>query len=266
MSESEPRIRVIKAKASGGLYEPAQLGGLRRLQRSNGRQTPSPVSLPEPAAEVGAFLRFLAGYRRQAKAEADELLTRARQQAQELVREAEAQAEAIREQARREGYEAGLIEGQRTAREQVHDEAAALLQALRTAVDTAERTREAIIEQARSDILKLALAIAEKIVRREVYTQPDVVLRLLDELLPRWEGVQRLVVRCHPDDAEAISRYLEEIRPSEADAFRVEVRPSESISRGGCVLESQFGQLDARLETRLKQTGRQLLEWLNDDS
>lgn len=245
---------------------PAPVGGPDSPGPLEGRESISASQAGGPAAEVAAFLRFLADYRRQVELEADQLLTQAREQAEALVRQAEAEAQSLREQARREGYQLGLGEGEQAARERVNKEATALLSALRTVVDAAERARHTMVEQAREDILKLSLAIAEKIVRREVSSGPEVALRLLDELLPRWEGVQRLVVRCHPDDALPISQYLENLKPAEGDAFKVEVIPSESISRGGCLLESQFGQLDARLETRFKQVGRQLMEWLSDEA
>jgi flagellar assembly protein FliH len=63
-----------------------------------------------------------------------------------------------------------------------------------------------------------------------------------------------LVLRLHPDDATWLEQNptaLSELREQQTLASSLELRPDPSITRGGCVVESNIGELDARVETRL---------------
>jgi len=199
-------------------------------------------------------------HRRRVEAEADRRLQEAAARAAEMLAEARAEAEAIRQQAFTEGYAAG----ERAAREQMSREADALLGLLRAGVESAQRAYHEALSGARNDVLKLALAIAEKIIRNHVETDPAAIEGLLDDLLPRWEGTPSVTIRCHPADAPVIERYLERLAAGGRPQTDVTVVPSDHIARGGCVVESSYGELDARLETRIARVAEHLARWAQE--
>jgi len=62
------------------------------------------------------------------------------------------------------------------------------------------------------------------------------------------------VLRLHPDDAAWLQDHpepLNELREQHTLASSLELRSDSTITRGGCVVESSIGDLDARVETRL---------------
>lgn len=210
---------------------------------------------------LGPALATLARWRRHVEEESEALVQEAKVRAEEIVAAARQEAERLK----LEGYEAGYMAGQREAADEVANRAEGLFRRLQQAMETVEKARHGVVERSRGDIVKLALAIAEKIVRERIENDDEIAARLLDELLPRWEGVGGVTVRCHPDEAEEAQEYLEESGLGRRWGSELRIVADEGVSRGGVVLESSLGQLDASLETRLARIGRALETWLAEE-
>lgn len=112
---------------------------------------------------------------------------------------------------------------------------------------TALKTR---LEQ---DAFRFALAVAERIVKREVALDSDVTVRQIREAIQRVVGVESVKLRVHPLDEEILRKNRAHVLQG-ADSIRdLVIEPDEKIERGGCIIESAAGNVDARLATQLKQ-------------
>ncbi len=116
----------------------------------------------------------------------------------------------------------------------------ALAQALPAALRSAER-------ELAGSVLALALDLGRQLAGAALKVDPDCVLAVVRDLLgsePELSGAPRLLL--HPDDAALVREQLgEELRQAgwslQADA---------AITRGGCLVKSASGELDASVETR----------------
>lgn len=230
-----------------------------RLQRNARSVTFAPAD--GGGVPLGPALATLARWRRHVEEESEAVIQEAKARAEEIVAAARHEAERLK----REGYEAGYSAGERAAADDVARKAEGLFRRMQQAVEAAEKARHDAVERSREDIIKLARAIAEKVVRRHIEDDDEVVARLLEELLPRWQGVGAITIRCHPEEAEEAQEYLEESGLGRRWGSELRIVADESISRGGVVLESRLGQLDASLETRLARIGRALDAWLAEE-
>ena len=92
--------------------------------------------------------------------------------ARDILQAALAEREKIREQARVDGYAAGLAEGREAVaqveRERAGLQAAPLADLLRAAAKAVEERRAELAADAERDLVRLFVAIAEKIVKAEV--------------------------------------------------------------------------------------------------
>jgi len=140
-----------------------------------------------------------------------------------------------------EGYAAGLAEGQATAREH-----AERLAALTDALAQSLRALEADMGQA---LITLALAVAQKIVGDTLTHQPDAMLACVRNALRLDANATPLRLWLHPDDLAIVTaRLADEL--CEGDCH---IQADASISRGGCRVETAFGEIDATLQTRWQQ-------------
>ena len=74
------------------------------------------------------------------------------------------------------------------------------------------------------------------------------------------QGVEEVVVQVSPSQLE----FLEQLRQQRGREFdfmkRVKLEPVEGIQEGGCVIITNYGEVDARLEERLDKMWKELLE------
>jgi flagellar biosynthesis/type III secretory pathway protein FliH len=114
-----------------------------------------------------------------------------------------------------------------------------------------ERARQTILEEAEASIATLALAVARRLVADDLEARPERVRAIVLEALDRVRRATRARVRVHPSDAA----QLLDLQALDGHA---EVVADPSIERGGCLVESELGEVDARLEVRLDALARAL--------
>jgi flagellar assembly protein FliH len=194
--------------------------------------------------------------------EARALLEAARARAKEVLREADAAALRIREEARRAGREQGMAEGREAAaaaeRERIGREAAGLADLLREAARQVGERRSALAAEAERDLVRLAVAVAEKILRAEIRSGRPVAAASLRRAVDLVTHRRRLKALVHPEDLAAVQACLPALRADLADLGALELEESGTVSRGGCVLVTEEGSVDADLRTQLEEIERGL--------
>ncbi len=164
-----------------------------------------------------------------AHAEAERIVEEAKAEAARIVEEAKTAAEGLE----REAAEAG--------RRDASLEAAALLL-------EAEARRDAALADAQDTAVDVAIAAAAHIVREELSLAPERIRDIVRDVALRARRARRVQIRLHPDDV-----------PSLGDAVPgAEVVEDPSIERGGCLIATELGQLDARLSVRLEALKKRL--------
>lgn len=175
----------------------------------------------------------------EARAEAQRIVAEATREAERLHQAALAEAERIRETARREAQEEALAE-------------------LYESLVVARERRETAIAQAEHDLLRLAVRIAEKIIGRELKTDPATVADIVANALRHARQQEMLTVRVNPGDAALVQQERARIDPMGRARF-LDIVSDPRVAPGGCVIETESGTIDARLETQLRALERALL-------
>jgi flagellar assembly protein FliH len=156
------------------------------------------------------------------------------------------------EQGLRTGFEQGKAEGEaeaRTGLEQAQVDASARVEAALSRLD--QRLGE-LADHLSSSTVDLALEIAEAVLAREVRTAQDpgadAIARCLDLLPPLGE----MVVRLHPDDAEAFDQV------PEAGSREIVVVPDGHLNPGDAIISVDETTVDARLSASLERVAEAL--------
>ncbi|HLI32490.1 MAG TPA: FliH/SctL family protein [Solirubrobacteraceae bacterium] len=165
-----------------------------------------------------------------------------------ILERARLDAEAIRDAAREEGYAAGHAEGARAgaaaavAAAQALDEARIQLLGARERRE-ADLTREAV---------ELALALAEKILSGALEIAPERVLDVVRSALRQIEERRALTILVHPDDLPLVSGALAQLSAAAGGIDHCELHAERRIRRGGAIVRTSEGELDASIETQLE--------------
>jgi flagellar biosynthesis/type III secretory pathway protein FliH len=144
-----------------------------------------------------------------------------------------------------EAWAGGRAEGLAAARAELHPALEALAAAARALDD--ERTRAlAAVER---DAAELALQLADKVVGAALEVRPELVVDLVRGALRRLAEQQDTAVLVNPDDLEEIRTALDSLTAE--TGMPLTVRAERRVPRGGCVLRTQAGEIDARVDEQL---------------
>ena len=162
--------------------------------------------------------------------------------AQAIVDAAHAEAGALRARAVAEGR----AEGVRVGRAEAAAELGPAVAALDAAVGEARALRDAVGEQAEARAAQFALAIAEKVVAGALEAEPERVIDVVRGALRGLLESDRIVVCVHPDDVELVRAA-----GLGSPETHVEVHPERRVARGGAIVRTAVGEVDARIERKL---------------
>lgn len=151
-----------------------------------------------------------------------------------------------------EGHARGLEEGQA----QSHDEIVRFQSMLST---LAERWSD-VFKTADQNLTELAMAIAHNLVGGMVDKYEDLVLNAVRDCLTRVQDLSRIVIHVNPDDLGIVREHREEWQRAFEQIESLIVEADETIGRGGCLVETPSGDIDAQIESRLAKLQTALME------
>jgi flagellar assembly protein FliH len=148
-----------------------------------------------------------------------------------------------------DGYEQGRIEGENrlgqqlvTQRRELHDLLSGTLESLRQAVPQVVRDTENMM-------VSLALDVARKLVS-DMPVSVEMVEAAVHDALKHVESSAQVTVRLHPADLELLQKVDSPLLASSQSSNDFRFLSSVEVSRGGCLVETRFGTVDARRETK----------------
>jgi flagellar assembly protein FliH len=156
---------------------------------------------------------------------------------------AEADAAAERAAARAEGFEQGRAEALAAA--------PPALAALDAAAAEVRAAQEALADRLEAHAVDLALLLAEKVTAASLAVDPVLVLEAVRGALRGIVERERVTVLVHPDDLELVRSAMDDLRASLGGIEHCEVQSERRVSRGGAVVRTPDGDVDARVETKL---------------
>ena len=189
---------------------------------------------------------------------ADEYLDQVRQEAAKIVAEAEQEATSIRMQAQEDGRAEAEAAVDRLLNEKVAEQMGSLRPALESAVRQIEDARQDWMRHWEQSAVALASAIAGRIVRKQLGEAPEISMEWIREALQMTAGSSQVVVRLNPNDLEALRAQIEQVVGAFRPLASARLEPDESISPGGCRVETEFGSVDQQLETQLDRIAEEL--------
>jgi flagellar assembly protein FliH len=158
-------------------------------------------------------------------------------------------------QLQQDAYGKGHAEGLKSQNKDI----AAKLEVLTAITKTIPQLKKDVLDKGEEQMVKLAIAIAEKILQQEVSTRKEIILGVLKGALKNIAETEGMKIRLNPQDF----RYMMEVKKDFLQSFdgirNIVFEEDSSVKRGGAVAETMFGEVDARLESQLKEIKATLL-------
>ena len=234
--------------------DPASVGVSRILRRKTVEAEAFPMRAP-------AIEEFSApGNAKKLLTEGDRRIAELERQATGLKEEHAKQAAHAR-QAVENAYKQGFDEGRAKGLAQGKSEAGSDYQKKIEAVQAATGAYLKILDEAKRTIysdadrvmLELCRRMVTKILSAELTQRPDAILGVLRKALSYVAEREKLVIRVSPGDIETVSGNKDFWVPVTEQLTAISIEPDERIEKGGCIVESNSGIVDARLDVQQKE-------------
>ncbi len=196
---------------------------------------------PGPVGEGGNF-------RPSQWSSADPAFRKAVSQAEQILEEARVKAMEIEKEAFQKGIEEGHSQGMEVGMHKVEPIAKSLGDACREL----HEVRSLFLWQCEKEIVELAMSVARCIVNQEISVKPELVAEVVNRALQEVESTQAVSLHIHPEDLGLLGEAgLADDGSPLGLPSHVQVVKDKSVGRGGCLVRSEMGSIDGRLEEQL---------------
>jgi flagellar assembly protein FliH len=120
--------------------------------------------------------------------------------------------------------------------------------------------RQEILDETEQQIVELVLLIARKVVKVISETQRNVVMQNILQSLRRVKGRGDVTIRVNLADVQLTSEHAKEFMDSVESIKNITVAEDSSVEKGGCIIETDFGAIDARISSQLNELEQKILE------
>ena len=163
----------------------------------------------------------------------------------------------VSEEKVREAFEHGIEEGSRRTTELLQDQYSERItlecQRINQVLGSIQRTLSSQSGQTEQALFAFAVGVAEHIIRREITQDKEILVNIMKDGIRKIVGVEQMKVRLNPSDLNYIQENKHTIQ-SVSDSLReITFEPDPSVEQGGCTIESDIGNVDARISTQLEQ-------------
>ncbi len=180
------------------------------------------------------------------------LIEQAEEAARARLEEAEHESARVLKEAHDRGYQDGRAE----ASAKVVEEAKQLLEQLENLARGVAQATESAVKAAEDTVARLAIEVAGKILRHEVSLDGSVVLQMVRESIEKAKTQGPVRIRVSAWDLDRVRDFRDEILKIADDVTSVEILEDPRVEPGGCIVETDFGSVDARLGSQLREIGR----------
>ncbi len=146
----------------------------------------------------------------------------------------------------REAFMKGYAQGERSGAEAAAKRGDATLRRLAQTVEELAGLRTELIHKTERQVVELALAIAGRVLRREVSIDRELLIAMARIALERLGENTSATIRLNPDDYAFIGA-----KTQVGDSSLVRVVADPLVSSGGCLVQSDFGLIDAGIDAQL---------------
>jgi flagellar biosynthesis/type III secretory pathway protein FliH len=152
----------------------------------------------------------------------------------------------------REAYRVGYAAGEEAGFKAGLEKAQALRVRLDELLGSLERSRRDLCVRLEEEMLALTVRMAEKVIHREILANRSSVISVLSAALKEVKEDERILVRVSPPDLMAVQEVLPELVEQLGVVGRLSLQEDPDVSPGGCVIETDRCEVDARVEKVLQ--------------
>lgn len=166
----------------------------------------------------------------------------------------------IQENAYREAYELGLDEGRKKAFNEASADLTEKIDQLSQLLTSIDHMKSELFTHNETHLVGLMYQMASRLAGLVLEQDNNAVIEVVRNAVSLAQAEEDVRVQMHPEQIE----FIEEVRKQHGREFeflkKIRFEPNDDIRRGGCIVETNYGEIDARVETRVQKLWESLAD------
>lgn len=194
--------------------------------------------------------------KQEAEDEAANIISEAEKKSLDLIQEGEQK----RQQRFDEAYQEGFNQGRQEGFDDGKKEADRLVERLHLILEKTLEKRQEILNETEHQIIELVLLIARKVVKVISENQRSVIITNVLQALKKVKGRGDVTLRVNMTDAKLTSEHIDDFIKTVESVRNITIMEDSTVEKGGCIVETDFGAIDARISSQLAELEQKILE------
>ncbi|MBR4385781.1 MAG: flagellar assembly protein FliH, partial [Treponema sp.] len=190
-----------------------------------------------------------------AEKEAADVVANAKAEAERILENAHNEEQRIFDKSQKEGYDKGHEEGYQTG----NAEADRLVERLHKIIDSVQDKRQDILDNTEQQIVDLVLLMTRKVVKIMSENQKSVIMANVVQALKKVKGRGDVTLRVNLADIKLTTDHVKDFINQVENIKNISIVEDSSVDRGGCIVETDFGAIDARIASQLSELETKIL-------
>ncbi len=207
-------------------------------------------------AEVKRQSDAAAEIKASAEKEAEAIIAKAKAEAAEIVASADSNRAALEEDARRKGFDNGHQMGYMEGKA----EAERLVERMHRMLEAVMQRREEILRDTETQIVELVILMSRKVIKIISENQKNVIMANVLAALKKVRTRGEVTLRVNLEDVKLTSEHIDEFIQHVEKVKGITVLEDSSVEKGGCIVETDFGAIDARISSQLTELENKIIE------
>jgi flagellar biosynthesis/type III secretory pathway protein FliH len=148
----------------------------------------------------------------------------------------------------REAFTKGFQQGERAGAEAAAKRGEATLRRLAQSIEELASLRAELVHKTERQVVELAFAIARRVLRREIAVDGALLVTMARVALERLGDNTSATIRLNPDDYAMLGA-----RAQVNEGSVVRIVPDPAVNPGGCLVQTDFGAIDAGIDAQLSE-------------
>jgi len=194
--------------------------------------------------------------RNDAENEAKEIIRKAQEEAAKIKAQAASDQDDVSKNAYKEGYDKGREEGYKSG----YDEVSRLVERTHKILESVMARREEILSETEQQIVELVVLMTRKVVKIISENQKSVVMANVLQALKKVKGRGDVTLRVNLADVKLTTEHIQDFIKQVENVKGITVLEDSTVDKGGCIVETDFGAIDARITSQLSELETKILE------
>ena len=187
-------------------------------------------------------------------------VNRAKEGVKEILKDALAkvkrQVTDIKAHAQKQGHDEGYAEGFKKGEDAAREELKPFLETTEGLVSDLTGFRKDMYDKLEREMVEMVIRLAKKVIHFEFSTRDDAVQEMIRLAVQSVLDRESMVIKINPTDKGYAESFRPELHNLFGDIKNITFEGHSGVERGGCVVETNFGVVDARIDNLEEQMDR----------